>query len=318
MPGETVLDRFRMEDEVALVTGAASGIGRGISEALTEAGADLAVADVDEEGLAETVATVEGRGVAVHPITADVSEPSETEQMVTETVERFGGLDAAFANAGVASLGSALANYDLDTASILAHRGSEMAGLGAYTASKGGVVSLTRQLDAELGTEGIRVNAIAPVWVHNDIGGGTFHKDAEEMAEFHEEMAERTAVVGSGNWRTSRDSLSSSQAKPPHTAPGELTSSTAVGPPSDLRRSRRSSPDGRPTPRVLISRYWVYDCSWSGTPSPPRPSPPANRSAPSWPVSRARVPWASSIASPWSRVDPNPSYTARRSVRTVV
>lgn len=226
MTKETVLDRFRMNDEVALVTGAASGIGRGISEALAEAGADVSVVDVDEERLAKTVATLEERGVAVHPITADVSEPSETERMVTETVERFGSLDATFANAGVASLGGALADYDLEewdrlidvnlrgvfltnkaaasamdnggsivnTASILAHRGSEMAGLGAYTASKGGVVALTRQLAAELGTEGIRVNAIAPGWVHSDIGGGAFRKDAEGMEEFHAEMAERTAI----------------------------------------------------------------------------------------------------------------------------
>lgn len=226
MTADTVLDRFRMDDDVALVTGAASGIGRGISEALADAGADLAIVDVDEEGLDETADALEQRGAAVHAVTADVSEEASTERMVSETVERFGGLDAAFANAGIGSLGGELADYDLDdwdrvtdvnlrgvfltdkaaasamddggsivnTASILAYCGAEFPGLGAYAASKGGVVALTRQLAAELGPDGIRVNAIAPGWIHTNIGSGAFRKDAEGMEDLHRETAERTAL----------------------------------------------------------------------------------------------------------------------------
>lgn len=221
-----VLDQFRLDGDVALVTGAASGIGRGISEAMAEAGADVAIVDVDEAGLVETAAGCEERGAEVLPITADVTEETETERMVAETVDRFGGLDAAFANAGVASLGGEIEEFEMDewdevidvnlrgafmtdraaasamdeggsivnTASILALQGSQLPGLAAYTASKGGIEQVTKQLAAELGPRDIRVNAIAPGWVHTNIGGGAFQEDAEGMAEFHEEMAKQTAL----------------------------------------------------------------------------------------------------------------------------
>lgn len=223
---ESVLDRFRMDGDTALVTGAASGIGRGISRAMADAGASVALVDVDEAGLEETAASCEERGADVLSLTADVSEEQEVERAVAETVDAFGGLDAAFANAGIASLGGDLAKYDVDdwdavtdvnlrgvfltdkhaasamddggsivnTASVQAFRGSELPGMAAYNASKGGVVAMTKQLATELGPEGIRVNAIAPGWVHTGIGGGFFRKDTEGMAEFHDRMAENTAL----------------------------------------------------------------------------------------------------------------------------
>jgi NAD(P)-dependent dehydrogenase (short-subunit alcohol dehydrogenase family) len=193
---------------------------------MADAGASVAILDVDEEGLEETAAICEERGAEVLPLTVDVGEGSEVEAAVVETVDTFGGLDAAFANAGIASLGGDLDEYDMDewdavtdvnlrgvfltdkhaasamddggsivnTASVQAFRGSELPGLAAYNASKGGVVAMTKQLATELGPQGIRVNAIAPGWVHTGIGGGFFRKDAKGMAEFHEQMAENTAL----------------------------------------------------------------------------------------------------------------------------
>lgn len=196
----TVLDSFRLGSDVALVTGAAGGIGGALAEAMAEAGADVAVVDIDDAGL-ETVASDLRRGTdaTVKPIVADVTEQAETERMVEETVDTFGGLDVAFANAGIATFGGTPTNYDMDawdevidvnlrgafmtdravadamrvdgggsiinTASILGFKGTRIPGLAAYTASKGAIVQVTRQLAAQLGPHDIRVNAIAPGWI---------------------------------------------------------------------------------------------------------------------------------------------------------
>lgn len=203
----TVLESFRLDEQVVLVTGAAGGIGGGIAEAVAEAGADVALVDVDESGLATTAARLEAEtDVRTLEIEADVGDPAATERMAAETRETLGGLDVAFANAGTAERGGEdVASYDVDawdrvirtnlrgvfltnravaghmeetgggsivnTASILGLTGSQIPGLGAYTASKGGVVQLTRQLAGEL-APAIRVNAIAPGWIETPLLSG--------------------------------------------------------------------------------------------------------------------------------------------------
>jgi len=202
----TVLDSYRLDGDVALVTGAAGGIGGAMAESMAEAGADVALVDVDESGLEERAAQLRADTDAeVLPITADVTSEAETQAMVEETVTELGGLDVTFANAGIFEFGGTVESFDMadwtrtietnltgvfhtdkaaanemslgdggriiNTASILGMRGTEIPGVSAYTASKGGVIQLTRHLAVKLAPSGVRVNAIAPGWIKTAMTG---------------------------------------------------------------------------------------------------------------------------------------------------
>ncbi len=91
------------EGRVALVTGAASGIGRATAEIFAREGAKVAVVDLNEAGAKETVASIEGAGGEAIAIRTDVSDEAAVEQMVATTIARFGRLDAAMNNAGITS-----------------------------------------------------------------------------------------------------------------------------------------------------------------------------------------------------------------------
>jgi NAD(P)-dependent dehydrogenase (short-subunit alcohol dehydrogenase family) len=174
-----------------LVTGAASGIGRATALAFAAAGARVAAADIDGSGLAGLADAARGRIV---PITADVSDPDQVEEMVATAVERLGRLDVAHNNAGVPGPYRPLWEYTEDqfaavlavdlvgvwrclkfearhmvtrrsgciinTSSMLGVVG--MADNAAYTAAKHGVHGLTRSAALELAPYGVRVNAVAP------------------------------------------------------------------------------------------------------------------------------------------------------------
>ena len=215
-----VLDCFRLDGDVVLITGAASGIGRGYAEACADVGADLALADIDAEGLAATAEELDAETLELE---VDVSDPEQVAAMVQETKAEFGGLDVVFANAGIGRLSLPVDRYPLEewedvmdvnldgvfytvreaaasmdegsivtTASVLGDVASEWPGVAAYVASKGGVVQLTKQTAVELAPD-IRVNAIAPGWTHTNIGGGAFRKDAG-LDAMHDEMADETLL----------------------------------------------------------------------------------------------------------------------------
>lgn len=188
---------MRLEGKVAVVTGAASGIGRGSAIRFAEEGADLALADVDEAGLEETATEVRrlGRRAIVHR--TDVRERAQVEALVDGAVAELGGLDVLMANAGVGSGGPFLEGTDdrydfvMDVnmrgvylCGQIAARAMVARGAGGsiintastyaevtapdsavYSASKGGVRMLTKGMAVELGPHGIRVNCIGPGWI---------------------------------------------------------------------------------------------------------------------------------------------------------
>jgi NAD(P)-dependent dehydrogenase (short-subunit alcohol dehydrogenase family) len=201
----------RLDGKVAVITGAASGIGRASARRFASEGALVCVADLaDEPG--KQVADEVG-GLYVH---ADVTDAGEVERMYQQAAERFGGIDVLFNNAGISppddvsvldtSLEAWRRVQDVDLTSVflccqkgipyLLRRGggsvvntaSFVAVMGAatsqisYTASKGGVLALSRELGVEFARQGVRVNALCPGPVNTPLLRELFAKDPERAA----------------------------------------------------------------------------------------------------------------------------------------
>ena len=190
-------DSGALRGKVAIITGAATGIGRASALLFARAGARVALADLREPELARTEAEVRAAGGEVASITADLARPDDCAAVVAAAVRAFGRLDVLLNNAGVGTMvvggtveSITLEHWDLaqdvnvramylvsraavphmrsaggaivNIASVSAFRGSVERPSHAYAASKGAVLSLTRAMAASYGRDGIRVNAICP------------------------------------------------------------------------------------------------------------------------------------------------------------
>ena len=183
-----------LSGRAALVTGAASGIGRASAIAFAAAGASVALVDIDADGLADTVDAARALGARAEALVADVTSLRQVTEAVGRAAQIFGRLDAAHNNAGVPGPYVPLDEYEeedfmhvlqVDLAGVwrcmraeIRHMRSQRAGAivntssmlgaaampdnGAYVAAKHAVHGLTRAAALELGGTGVRVNAIAP------------------------------------------------------------------------------------------------------------------------------------------------------------
>lgn len=185
----------RLQDKVAVVTGAASGIGREAAQRLAAEGAKVLCVDIDDKGALATVDAITAAGGTADAQGADVSSAEDVEQAVTQAVSRFGGLDVMVNIAGVEHFAPITQMLEADFDRILrinlkgtwlgtkyaalamTERGGSIInmsslaglvgfpGLTAYCSSKAAVVMLSKTAAVELRPAGIRVNAICPAFI---------------------------------------------------------------------------------------------------------------------------------------------------------
>jgi NAD(P)-dependent dehydrogenase (short-subunit alcohol dehydrogenase family) len=195
-----ILDRFRLDGKVAVVTGASSGLGVAFAVALAEAGADVVLGAKRADRLDRTAELVQATGRAAVAVAADVSAPDQCQGLVEAAMNAFGRVDILVNNAGIGAVRPALRETPGEFWSVLAvnlggaywmataaarvmRPGSSIVNISsisalvsinkpqaAYTASKAGLTGLTRDLANQwTGRRGIRVNAVAPGFVRTEV-----------------------------------------------------------------------------------------------------------------------------------------------------
>jgi len=208
----------RLKDKVAIVTGAAGGIGKATATLFAREGAKVVAADLNESGAAAVVSEIEASGGEAVAIGVDVSSGADTQKMIAKAESEFGGLDVLFNNAGVfhdddvSVVDTDEAVWDfvmnvnakgvflgckygipallrrgggslINTSSMVALMGAAVS-QSAYTASKGAVLSLTREIAVEFAKRGIRANAICPGPLNTPLIEDLFKDEHQKQRRF--------------------------------------------------------------------------------------------------------------------------------------
>lgn len=207
---------MRLQDKVVLVTGAGSGMGRVATRMFAEQGARVVAADLNEAGLRETIADLAADlQEVILPVVGNVTNDDDVQRMIAEGIDRFGKLNVLYNNAGIMpgddtsveetapDLWNTVLDVNLKSIFLVCKHGipqlrasgggsivniaSFVALVGctipqdAYTASKGGVLALTKSLAVQYGKEGIRANAICPGPIMTPMLETLFSSEGEKM-----------------------------------------------------------------------------------------------------------------------------------------
>jgi dihydroanticapsin dehydrogenase len=187
---------MQLEGKVAIITGAATGIGRATALLFAEEGASVIIADVNEDDAQRTVANIEDEGGSARFVQADVSEAEDVQALMERAAEEMGGIDVIVNNAGAQRSGVVTefeeSEWDLlmrvnprscflgakygvprlrergggsivNVSSLAGLKGGP--GMTAYSASKGAIIAFTRALAEELAPDNIRANSVCPGWI---------------------------------------------------------------------------------------------------------------------------------------------------------
>lgn len=214
-----VLDAFKLEGQVAIVTGGGAGIGRGIAELFAQAGAAVVVSDLKEDTAAAVANSINDHGGRALAVACDVTNGQDLEKLVNATLDAFGKITLLINNAGGGGpkpfdmpMDTFIWAYKLNVFSVfhlcqLCASHMEAAGGGAilnissmsaenkninmasYSSSKAAVSHLTRNIAFDLGPKGIRVNAIAPGAIKTDALATVLTPEIEKVMLKHTPLA---------------------------------------------------------------------------------------------------------------------------------